>query len=179
MMMKTRACTTVLALLAALSIPGSAEAQSSCEGITAYDRLDFWLGEWSVRSGGREAGTNRITKILGGCAVQEEWIGATGGEGRSLFYYHPREEEWRQVWVTSTSFRTGGVKEKTLLAVTDDGALRFQGRVVDEAGVAWLDRTTLTPLPEGRVRQLIEISPDGMSWETVFDAVYEPLGDDG
>jgi hypothetical protein len=36
-----------------------------------------------------------------------------------------------------------------------------------------LDRTTLTPLPDDRVRQLIEISRDrGVTWQTNFDAYY-------
>jgi hypothetical protein len=42
------------------------------------------------------------------------------------------------------------------------------------------DRTTLTPLPDGRVRQLIETSnDDGRSWETRFEGFYRrrPAGD--
>jgi hypothetical protein len=36
-----------------------------------------------------------------------------------------------------------------------------------------LDRTTLTPLSDGRVRQVIEISRDhGTTWQTGFDAYY-------
>jgi hypothetical protein len=40
-------------------------------------------------------------------------------------------------------------------------------------GGSHLDRTTLTPLPGGRVHQVIEISRDaGKTWEIAFDAEY-------
>ena len=56
-----------------------------------------------------------------------------------------------------------------------DGAVRFQGTVVAADGTEYLDRTTLTPLDGGRVRQHIEVSADdGASWRTSFDAVYRP-----
>jgi hypothetical protein len=41
------------------------------------------------------------------------------------------------------------------------------------SGEIYLDRTTLTPLEDGRVRQLIEISTDGgHSWRSIFDGYY-------
>ena len=55
------------------------------------------------------------------------------------------------------------------------GAVRFEGVVTlpDETQVR--DRTTLTSLGDGRVRQVIETSPlDGDAWEIGFDAVYTP-----
>ena len=39
-------------------------------------------------------------------------------------------------------------------------------------GGTYLDRTTLTPLADGRVHQRIEVSGDGVAWRTVFDAIY-------
>ena len=76
--------------------------------------------------------------------------------------------------MTTTATRTGGLKEKSLVEELDDGSLRFQGTVGAADGALWQDRTTLTPLDEGRVRQHIEISPDGTEWQTTFDAVYVP-----
>ena len=43
-----------------------------------YRQFDFWLGDWDVTEAGKPAGTNRITAILGGCAVREEWKGVSG-----------------------------------------------------------------------------------------------------
>lgn len=166
----------VSALLAVLSCSTGLAAQSSisaCSETAAYDMLDFWVGEWTVLVGETEVGTNRIAKILDGCALEERWTAANGGEGRSLFYYVPAAGEWRQVWVTATATEPGGVKEKRLVERFEDGGVRFQGEIALADGTLYLDRTTLLPLPGGRVRQLIEVSTDGGdSWRATFDAVY-------
>jgi hypothetical protein len=121
-------------------------------------------------------GTNRIEKILGGCAVLEEWRDEGGTEGRSLFFLPPASSTWKQVWLTPASTSPGGAKEKQLVWRGPDGALRFQGELPLPSGRTLLDRTTLTPLPEGRVRQHIEVSRDiGAHWETTFDAIYERM----
>jgi len=60
-----------------------------------------------------------------------------------------------------------------LIEETKDGGVRFQGSIPHLDGKSHLDRTTLTPLPGGRVHQVIEISRNaGKTWETVFDAEY-------
>lgn len=145
--LRCRVIGSLCALLVAAVAPVS--AQIPCAGTPGFDRLDFWVGEWNVFTGEQQVGTNRITKILDGCAVSEEWRSTLGGEGRSLFYHLPWSGEWKQVWVTATATRTGGVKEKTLVEMPDNAGIRFQGRIPDAAGDLWYDRTTLTPLPDG------------------------------
>ena len=94
-----------------------------------------------------------------------------GFEGKSLFYYHDLEKTWKQVWVTNAQ----SLKEKRLIAELEGGALRFQGELPQGDGSRVLDRTTLYPLPEGRVRQVIEQSRDGgETWQVGFDAIYLP-----
>jgi hypothetical protein len=39
-----------------------------------HRQFDFWLGEWEAAANGKFAGTNKITSILGGCVIMEEWI---------------------------------------------------------------------------------------------------------
>ena len=74
--------------------------------------------------------------------------------------------------MTDTATALGGLKEKRALPVAG-GGMRFQGELVD-GGRIILDRTTLTPLPDGRVRQVIETSTDGgTTWKVQFDALYE------
>ena len=47
--------------------------------------------------------------------------------------------------------------------------------VYAEEDKSYLDRTTLSDLENGRVRQVIEVSMDeGANWKTVFDAEYRP-----
>jgi hypothetical protein len=161
-----------LLLVARVSLAG-AQAPGGCAGDSTYAALDFWLGSWRVYEGEMLVGTNRISKILQGCAVVEEWRDAEGGHGQSLFYVEPNLRQWKQVWVTEAALRVGGVKEKHLIASLPNGGVRFQGELRQPNGRTLLDRTTLVPLPNGEVRQLIEVSSDGgTSWRPTFDARY-------
>jgi len=163
----------ILLALVPLWAPRAPASQTpSCADRPEFTWLDFWVGEWRVLTGGQQIGTNRIRKILDGCAVTEEWTDARGGAGFSLFYVSPDAGGWRQVWVTNTALGPGGVKEKRLAARLRDGGVRFEGRIRSGEHVV-LDRTTLRPLEDGRVRQTIERSSDGgTSWTTGFEAIY-------
>ena len=132
--------------------------------------LDFWVGEWDVfLATGPKDGDNRIEKMLGGFVVQENWTELDGHEGKSWFYYYRPEKRWKQVWVTDG----GGVKEKAQVDGAPAGSVRFRGTILLRDGRHLLDQTTLTPLPDGRVRQVIEQSADeGKTWQTVYDAYY-------
>jgi len=131
--------------------------------------LDFWEGSWDVKDGrtGEFAGDNVITKVLGECAVRESWTDAAGNRGESLFYFDWSKRKWKQVWVTTA----GAFKEKTQIDA-EAGALRFQGEVPRKEGGHALDRTTLTPLRDGRVSQVIERSTDGGKTWTKWEGVY-------
>jgi len=153
--------------------PSSAASQDrGCLEDPAFAALDFWIGDWVVRVDGEKVGDNRIEKVLSGCAVMERWTDLSESEGMSLFYYVPAADEWKQVWVTDSPRVPGGVKEKTLRARLVSGAVQFEGEVLLVGGGRYTDRTTLTPLPDGSVRQVIELTRDRSLWETVFDGLY-------
>jgi hypothetical protein len=157
--------------------PTPPPSSASCDADPTYHVLDFWLGDWTVLAGGKEAGTNRVEKILAGCAVRELWRDADGGRGDSLFFVQPVTRRWKQVWVTDQATVPGGLKEKRLVARLQGGGTRFQGEIQVPDGRVILDRTTLTPAPDGRVHQVIEISRDGGStWAATFDAWYVRTG---
>jgi hypothetical protein len=137
--------------------------------------LDFWVGEWRVvnAADGSPAGENRIARLLDGCAVTETWHGVDkGDDGMSLFTYDARRHTWDQVWVTQDTSRPGGLKHKSMTGILYANAVRFQGEIATPKGPL-LDRTTLTPWRDGRVRQTIEWSRgSGKTWKAVFDAFY-------
>lgn len=146
----------------------------SCNDDPGFHELDFWLGDWTVKAGTRVVGTNRIVKILNGCAVMENWVASDGSEGKSLFYYDSNQKTWHQVWVTDAAYAPGGLKEKTLVEHLRGGGLRFQGEITRADGGSYLDRTSLIPRSDGTVRQWIQVSTDGGEmWTSVFDAIYE------
>jgi len=156
-------------LLAALVAVASLHAEATPPAPAAHRELDFWLGEWEVFADGKLDGTNRIEKILNGAALIENWHDADGHEGKSWFYFYRPENRWKQVWVTDL----GGVKEKALADLLPGGAVRFRGEIPLRAGGKILDQTTLTPLADGTVRQVIEQSADnGRTWKVVYDAIY-------
>jgi hypothetical protein len=150
----------------------AAAEEQACLAAAPYSWLDFWLGDWDVYVGERKVGENSIRSILGGCAVTEDWSGASGTHGHSLFYVSPEAATWRQVWITEHAVAPAGVKEKSLIERRADGTLIFQGAINDGAR-RYLDRTTLEPKAPGEVRQLIEVSTDdGRTWTPTFDAGY-------
>lgn len=148
---------------------------ASCDQDSTYHLLDFWVGTWVVTSNGKRQGTDRVTKIVGQCAVEEEWADTDGHMGRSLFYVAPAPHRWRQVRVTDAAPMVGGTKEKAMVAHVTGQSSRFQGELPLGDGRVILDRTTLTKQADGRVHQVIEISRDGgTTWQVNFDADYAP-----
>lgn len=135
-----------------------------------YRQFDFWVGEWDVmpvrpKDPNRPPAHSRISVINGGCAVREEYRTPQGYEGSSLNYYDAASRQWKQFWMDnqgSPVTQVGGLVDgKMVLDEIPDGENR--------------GRTTWTPLPDGKVRQLWEASADGgRSWTVKFDGIYTP-----
>ena len=175
--MKRISCTGLLLICCSIAVAETATPER-CADTPLYNLLDFWVGEWAVYSGDEKVGENKIEKILSGCAVMEHWKGASGGEGKSLFFVDTNGN-WKQVWVTEWATNPGGVKEKTHVGTLPGEAIRFQGQLEHPDVGTYLDRTTLTPNENGSVRQLIEISKDaGATWKTTFEAIYSRVTSD-
>ena len=177
MRLRSKAAAFIISLASITSLraqtsPAKPTPSHPCQDEPAYHQLDFWVGKWDVYDNhdGSLNGTDIVEKIVGGCAIVENWQEADGsGEGKSLFYYENAKKLWKQVWVTDA----GPMKEKQMIEEYKDSGVRFQGEIPHLNGGSHLDRTTLTPLPGGRVHQVIEISRDaGKTWEITFDAQY-------
>ncbi len=136
-----------------------------------YRQFDFWLGEWEVRNAaGDVVGHNEVRRVAGGCGLLESWRGTGGGSGTSLNTYDAERGHWTQRWVGdgTTLWLVGGL---------DGGRMVLSGtspRTTPRGAV--LDRISWSALPDGRVRQLWEISPDGENWSVGFDGYYSRIG---
>ena len=135
-----------------------------------HRQFDFWQGEWEVHEAGKVAGTNRISRVLGGCALREEWTGAGGAKGTSLNVYDTASRRWHQTWVD----------DKGLVLLLEGewrgGRMVLEGeRPAPSEGTSKTtrERISWSPQPGGRVRQLWESSSDsGRTWQVVFDGIY-------
>lgn len=114
-------------------------------------------------------GTNRITAILAGCGLQEEWTSADGRtRGVSHNAYTAADRSWHQAWIDTSANRLDLVGGRV-----GDAMVLEQKPSIGTRGAGVWQRITWTPLPDGRVRQHWEVSKDGgRSWTTSFDGYY-------
>jgi hypothetical protein len=149
---------------------GAGDAQTSAApcGAPAYRQLDFWLGVWNVTNAGKHAGTNRIEKVLDGCALMETWKSAGSHRGHSLTFYDAPRELWHQTWIDVAG------QPLYLEGRWSDGTMRLEGRRPAEKGSSVLHRIEWTPTPGGGLRQRWRSSTDeGRTWSEVFDGYYQ------
>ncbi|HST00922.1 MAG TPA: hypothetical protein VLJ84_04620 [Usitatibacter sp.] len=163
-----------LTLLCLSLFPAIGLGAYPCQADAEYRKLDFWLGHWDAFDSARptmKVGDNVIAKSENGCAITETWHEADGsGEAVGLFYYQPAGRQWKYVLVSAS----GAIKERVLTEERKDGAVRFQGEIlqVNPPG-SHLDRFTIIALAGGNVRETVEVSRDGgKTWQTTFDCEY-------
>jgi hypothetical protein len=152
------------------SAPVATTAPTSACAMPEFRQFDFWKGEWDVTSQGKPAGRSRVETILDGCALLENWRGASGTEGKSFNTYNTSTKRWEQYWVDGTGaplHLSGGLV---------DGKMVLEGtRLTPNAntGAMQHERITWTPNADGSVRQFWETSTDeGKSWTISFDGLY-------
>jgi tetratricopeptide (TPR) repeat protein len=149
-----------------------------CMGDSVARAFDFWVGDWDVYVSGTTqlAGSNRIDRVSGGCAILENWTANTSllnalSDGKSLNFVVPATRKWRQVWMGSggglTYYDEGEYR---------DGAMRFTYDNATPRG-RLTGRFAFFNLGPNKVRQMQESTPDsGRTWQTVYDFIYVRKG---
>ena len=96
--------------------------------------LDFWLGDWDV-TWDKGAGRNRLTRVVGGRGVLEQFEGhGPRGTllGMSLSIRDGEDGPWRQTWIDSSGAYLDFV------GVEVDGRIAFErASVEDGAPTLW------------------------------------------
>jgi len=151
-------------LLAAASMIVATHAHAQgCDSPESH-QLDFWIGDWQLsytEDGKAATSRNRVTKILDGCVVLEEFDGAPGAplKGRSVSMFDRASGRWKQTWVDNSGAYldfTGGLEDGHMVfsrearrgakrflqrmvfdEVTRDG-LRWRWQRSDDGGKAWI-----------------------------------------
>jgi hypothetical protein len=140
-----------------------------CDADPQYHRFDFWIGTWDVQQTGvpraASGATSVIERQLDGCVVQENWMPASGPQGKSFNIYNRTTKQWEQYWVDA-----GGRITHYVGAFDADGNLRFEA---DEFGGPNKVKMTFFPQGPNQVRQLGQMSTDGgKTWTVTFDLTY-------
>lgn len=148
--------------------------ESPCSG-EEYRQFDFWIGDWEVLDeAGTPQGTNRIEQILGGCALQENWVGAEGSTGHSFNTFDKNSGRWHQTWVDGNGLLLlldGGLEEGSMVlsgpGVSRDGdpithpslghrsttaGYASTGKSPKTAGTGTMSSTATTPESSRRTR---------------------------
>lgn len=132
-------------------------------------QLDFWVGAWDVYNPqGEQVGVNEVQRLLKGCLLLENWTGAGGSSGKSMNYFDPLRQTWRQVWVSDQ----GNVLDYRHGVFRGDRMV-FTGLRLDPAGDTVQDRLTFVHVSRDTVRQVFEASGDGgETWDTTWVGIY-------
>lgn len=84
-------------------VTSAADSERPCSS-PGCSQFDFWIGEWNLtwtsKDGKPETGENRVSKILGGCVIREEFSRGKGEfTGMSVSAFSPGTQQWKQTWV--------------------------------------------------------------------------------
>ena len=164
----------LLAMALAVAAPAGAQTAppppTGCDSARSHE-LDFWLGDWelSYTQGGKAgASRNRVTKILGGCAVLEEFTGAPGTnlDGRSVSMFDATDGRWKQTWVDNQGSWldfTGGMENGTMVF----------SREFERQGKRVRQRMVFEDIARDRLKWRWQKSDDGgATWSTQWEIDY-------
>jgi len=156
-----------------LAASGAAQAQQPVYGCDSPEskQLDFWVGEWDLSylaQGNVVRSRNRVTKILDGCMIFEEFTGPPGSPlvGRSYSTFDRPSKQWKQTWVDNTA---------TYLDFTGaviDGRMTFS-REVQRDGRRSKQRMVFDKVAPDTLKWLWQRSDDdGKAWMTLWEIDY-------
>ncbi|MEO7744274.1 MAG: DUF1579 family protein [Usitatibacter sp.] len=136
-------------------------------------QLDFWLGEWELTYAGPNNAVaksrNRVTKIMDGCAVLEQFEGSPGTKlnGHSVSIFDRATKRWKQTWVDNTASYldfNGGLA---------DGKMTFT-REAERQGKKVRQRKVFQDIRPDALKWLWQASPDGgATWTTQWEIDYK------
>ena len=99
--------------------------------------------------------------------IVERWTGANGFQGMSMSFYDVHRRTWRMVWNGDDN------QSNDFEGAYRDGAMRFEGWVLDARGNRLLARNVLENVAPGTIRHIYSTSADGgKTWEIKSDGRF-------
>ena len=159
-------------VLAATAVIAQSQARYGCDSPESR-QLDFWLGDWELTytAGGKEVKSrNRISKVLGGCVILEEFSGDAGTrlEGRSFSTYDRATGRWKQTWVDNTA------SYLDFDGATVDGNMAFV-RAFTKDGKTTHQRMVFRDVNPDSLTWQWQSSPDATAWATQWEISYKRI----
>jgi len=149
--------------------PAAAAGRYPCRDVHTFD---FWVGSFDARPWNDPSapakGRLENTREYEGCVIVERWKAADARGGMSMSFYDENRRAWRMVWMAddgkSNDFE-GGYR---------DGAMRFEGWVVDGAGKKLLASNVLENVSPDTIRHVYSTSADGgRTWDVKSDGRFD------
>ena len=157
-----------VSLLADQTAKPSAAVQHPCR---AEHTFDFWVGDFDATpwNGPQTPVRGHLHNTLEyeSCVIVERWTGANGFQGMSMSFYDVNRRTWRMVWNGDDN------QSNDFEGAYRDGAMRFEGWVLDARGNRLLARNVLENVAPGTIRHLYSTSADGgKTWEIKSDGRF-------
>ena len=160
-----------LAALCLVSLAAHGQAPSAGCDSAESKQMDFWVGDWEASytvNGAAVKSHNRVTKVLDGCAIFEEFTGppATSLVGRSYSVFDRFSGQWKQTWVDNSGSYldfVGGVVDGNRVFARE---FQRQGKTVKQ-------RMVFRDVKPESFKWLWQRSDDeGATWKTNWEIDY-------
>jgi Protein of unknown function (DUF1579) len=169
---------TLLALFTTTTLFAQQQPPKRCD-LPEQKQFDFWVGDWDLTTPGAKSGSvvrssNTIKRILGGCIVQENFVGSDDPQqapqllGMSVSVFDPVSSKWKQTWVDNQGAYldfTGEFKDSQMILSRE--ATRPDGTTV-------LQRMVWKNITPNELDWSWERSKDnGKTWEVLWPVHYK------
>jgi hypothetical protein len=136
------------------------DARYPCRSVHTFD---FWVGTFDAAPWNTPdappTGELHNTREYEGCVIVERWMGKRGSAGMSIGFYDVNRHVWRMVW-NDDSNQSNDFEGRYY-----DGAMRFEGWVLDPNGNRLLARNVLQDVAPDTIRHIYSTSADsGKTW---------------
>jgi hypothetical protein len=143
------------------------DARYPCRAVHTFD---FWVGDFDAtpwnQPGTPSRGQLHNTREYDGCVILERWAGRRGS-GMSMSFYDVNRKVWRMVW------NDDGNQSNDFEGSYRDGAMRFEGWVLDSTGKRLLARNVLENVAPDTIRHQYSTSADnGKTWTLLSDGRF-------
>lgn len=155
--------------VAAVPSAFAANGPGTCAANPESRQLDFWVGDWTISSGGASSNSTSIVSLsLDSCMITESWDGGKGHRGENIFAYSSGDQGWRGLFVDNEGRAHAFVNGKV-----SNGTAEFLGPSRGPNGEEVLNRIRVVRLSADKVEQTWDKSTDkGATWSPVFRLEY-------